>query len=54
MAGGSTNIGGALLVALGQITAESTRSCDEVIVLLSDGDHNCGTDPIMGGSAEDD
>lgn len=44
-ASGSTNIGGGLLTALGQLTAQSDRSCNEVIVLLSDGDHNTGTPP---------
>lgn len=43
---GSTNIGGGLQLALDQITASVDRSCNEVIVLLSDGDHNTGTDPL--------
>ncbi len=43
--GDSTNIGGGLLTALGQFTSQSDRSCNEVIVLLSDGDHNIGTPP---------
>jgi Mg-chelatase subunit ChlD/cytoskeletal protein CcmA (bactofilin family) len=42
---GNTNIGGGLLTALGQITAQPERSCNEIIVLLSDGDHNTGTLP---------
>ena len=42
---GSTNIGGGLLAALSQITAQADRSCNEIIVLLSDGDHNTGTSP---------
>jgi hypothetical protein len=42
---GSTNIGGGLQVGLGQLTAQATRSCNEIIVLLSDGDHNTGTPP---------
>ena len=45
VADGSTNIGGGLLTALGQITSQPDRSCNEVIVLLSDGDHNIGTPP---------
>ncbi|MGC2234928.1 MAG: VWA domain-containing protein [Pyrinomonadaceae bacterium] len=44
-ASGSTNIGGGLLTAVGQITSQPNRSCNEVIVLLSDGDHNVGTPP---------
>lgn len=45
VASGATNIGGGLLTALGQITAQPERSCDELIILLSDGDHNTGTPP---------
>ncbi len=44
-AAGSTNIGGGLLAGLGQLSAQPVRSCNELIVLLSDGDHNCGTPP---------
>lgn len=44
-ASGTTNIGGGLLTALGQLTSQTTRSCNEIIVLLSDGDHNTGTSP---------
>jgi len=44
-ASGSTNIGGGLLASLGQFTTQPNRSCDEIIVLLSDGDHNTGTAP---------
>jgi hypothetical protein len=44
-AGGSTNIGGGLQTALNAITAQPNRSCNEIIVLLSDGDHNCGVHP---------
>jgi von Willebrand factor type A domain len=44
-ANGATNIGDGLLTALGQITAKTNRSCGEFIVLLSDGDHNTGTEP---------
>lgn len=43
--GGSTNIGGGLLAGLGQITSQPDRSCNEIVVLLSDGDHNTGTSP---------
>lgn len=43
--GGATNIGGGLVTALGQLTSQSSRSCNEIIVLLSDGDHNYGTAP---------
>ena len=45
VASGATNIGGGLLAALGQITAQTQRSCNEIIVLLSDGDHNTGPPP---------
>ena len=45
VASGSTNIGGGLLTALGQLTSQPNRSCNEIIVLLSDGDHNTGTPP---------
>ena len=44
-ASGATNIGDGLLTALGQMTAQTNRSCNEIIVLLSDGDHNTGTPP---------
>lgn len=43
--GGATNIGGGLQDALSQLTAQATRSCNEIIVLLSDGDHNTGPHP---------
>jgi hypothetical protein len=45
VASGSTNIGGGLQVGLNQLTGQAERSCNEVIVLLSDGDHNIGTHP---------
>lgn len=45
MATGGTDIGGALLAALGQITAQPERSCDELIILMSDRDHSTGTSP---------
>lgn len=44
-ASGSTNIGGGLQASLGQITGEGDKVAGEVIVLLSDGMHNTGTDP---------
>ncbi|MET0649710.1 MAG: VWA domain-containing protein [Pyrinomonadaceae bacterium] len=43
--GGNTNIGGGLQAALNQITAPTDHSCNNVVVLLSDGDHNTGTAP---------
>jgi hypothetical protein len=45
-ASGSTNIGGGLEAALGQIIASVNQGCNDVVVLLSDGDHNTGTDPL--------
>ena len=42
---GATNVGDGLFSALGELTSQSQRSCNEIIVLLSDGDHNTGTDP---------
>ena len=45
VAGGSTNIGGGLILSRNQITGQSQRSCNEIIVVLSDGDHNTGTPP---------
>jgi uncharacterized repeat protein (TIGR01451 family) len=45
VANGSTNIGGGVLAGLGQLTSQPDRSCNEIVVLLTDGDHNCGTDP---------
>jgi hypothetical protein len=44
-AGGATNVGGGLLAGLNQLTGQPNRSCNEIIVLLSDGDHNTGTSP---------
>ncbi|HUR53246.1 MAG TPA: VWA domain-containing protein, partial [Gemmataceae bacterium] len=44
-AGGLTNIGGGLQAGLGQIPTGGTTSRANTIVLLSDGDHNVGTDP---------
>lgn len=42
---GATNIGGGLQVALNQFNAQTEESCNEIILLLSDGDHNTGTTP---------
>ena len=44
-ADGATNIGGGLQAALNQLTAQADNCCNNVIVLLSDGDHNTGTPP---------
>ncbi|MEZ4864461.1 MAG: VWA domain-containing protein [Caldilineaceae bacterium] len=44
-AGGSTNIGGGLQTALDMILGEGDPVSNEVIVLLSDGLHNTGTEP---------
>jgi uncharacterized repeat protein (TIGR01451 family) len=44
-ASGATNIGGGLQAALNQITSQADHSCNNIIVLLSDGDHNTGTPP---------
>jgi len=44
-AGGNTNIGGGLQTSLSMITGEGTPVSNEVIVLLSDGQHNTGTHP---------
>jgi hypothetical protein len=43
--GGATNIGGGLQAALNLINAQAGHSCNTLIVLLSDGDHNTGTPP---------
>lgn len=43
--GGATNIGGGLQTALAQINALADHSCNNVFVLLSDGDHNTGPAP---------
>ncbi|HEX8500284.1 MAG TPA: VWA domain-containing protein [Pyrinomonadaceae bacterium] len=42
---GNTNIGGGLQAGLSQLTAQTQRGCNELIVLLTDGDHNTGTAP---------
>jgi uncharacterized repeat protein (TIGR01451 family) len=44
-ADGTTNIGGGLQSAINQFTAQPNRSCSEIIILLTDGDHNTGTPP---------
>ena len=41
----ATNIGDGLLAGLGQITAQPQRSCKDIIVLLTDGEHTSGTPP---------
>jgi hypothetical protein len=48
VADGNTNIGGGILTALGQLTSQPNRSCEEIIVLLTDGEHNTGTPPEAG------
>ncbi len=45
VAGGTTNIGGGLATGLGILQTVGTRTCNEVIILLTDGDHNTGTAP---------
>lgn len=44
-ASGGTNITSGLQASLSQITAQATPSCNQIIVLLSDGDHNSGPAP---------
>lgn len=44
-ANGSTNIGGGLQTGLGQFTSQMNHSCNSIIILLSDGDHNVGPTP---------
>ena len=44
-ASGLTNIGGGLQTSLGMITGQGEQVSNEVIVLLSDGQHNTGTSP---------
>ncbi|PHS39968.1 MAG: hypothetical protein COA91_04880 [Robiginitomaculum sp.] len=46
VASGLTNIGGGLQAGLTQLTSQTSRSCNELIILFSDGDHNTGTNPI--------
>src|SRR6185436_615187 len=43
--GSGTDIGDALLRARSLLAAQAQRSCNEIIVLLTDGDHNSGTSP---------
>lgn len=43
--GGLTDIGDALSTGLQQIISTYPRSCDELILLLTDGDYNVGPDP---------
>jgi Mg-chelatase subunit ChlD len=45
-AGGSTNIGGGLRSGLGQITGAGDEACQQVIILLTDGMHNTGENPL--------
>ncbi|MGH2543105.1 MAG: vWA domain-containing protein, partial [Ardenticatenaceae bacterium] len=45
VASGSTNIGGGLQTSLNMITGEGDPVSNEVVVLLSDGQHNTGIDP---------
>ena len=42
----TTNIGGGLRQALGEIRARTLRTKNEIILLLSDGFHNTGEDPL--------
>jgi hypothetical protein len=44
-AGGDTSIGGGLREALNNIVGAGTRAATQVIVLLTDGEHNSGEDP---------
>lgn len=44
-ASGATNIGGGLQTSLNMITGEGDPVSNEVIILLSDGQHNTGTHP---------
>jgi hypothetical protein len=44
-AGGSTNITAGLQAALDQLNAPGQQSCNETIILLTDGDHNTGPGP---------
>ncbi len=45
-ASGSTNIGGGLRVALNQILGAGDRGCQQVVILLTNGQHNIGEDPL--------
>ena len=44
-AGGNTSIGGGLREALNNILAAGARAATQVMVLLTDGEHNSGEDP---------
>lgn len=44
--GGSTAIGSGLRTALAQITAAGDSACQQIIVLLSNGQNNTGEDPL--------
>ncbi len=44
---GNTNIGGGILAGLAQLTSQDPRTEPEVIMLLTDGEHNTGTDPAV-------
>lgn len=44
-AGGSTTIGGGLRTSLEQITGRGSKSASEIMVLLSNGQHNTGESP---------
>ena len=46
-AAGNTNIGGGILAGLNQLTSQEPRTEPEVIMLLTDGEHNTGTDPAV-------
>lgn len=45
-AAGSTAIGSGLRAALGEITAAGSSACQQIIVLLSNGQNNTGEDPL--------
>ncbi len=44
-AGGGTDIGDGLLMALNQLTGDDDCNCEKTIILLTDGEHNVGTPP---------
>lgn len=46
-ADGNTNIGGGILSGLGQLMLQTERPEPGIIVLLTDGEHNTGTDPTV-------
>ena len=45
-AGGLTNIGGGLRVGMNQIIAPGDTACQQVMILLTDGGHNTGENPL--------